>query len=59
MILVIELADEDDGRDMRGVYERRLIDGANIQVQGYKARVVGTFDETYAGLLPYLTGRAG
>lgn len=50
MKLVVELPDEADGRDMREVYARRLIDGANIRVQGFAARVVGTWDSTYDGL---------
>lgn len=56
MILVVEIQETDE--QPRAVLNRRLTDGANIQVQGFQARVLGTFGEQYEGLIPYLTGRA-
>lgn len=57
MKLVVDIPENDE--QPRAVLERRLIAGVSIQVQGFSARVVGTVDERYEPLLPYLTGNAG
>jgi hypothetical protein len=60
MKLIVEIPETDD--QPLEVLARRLPDGANIQIyvslQGFGARVLGTLDEKYEGLVPYLTGRA-
>jgi hypothetical protein len=56
MKLIVDIPETDE--QPREVLQRRLIDGANIQVQGFSARVVGLVDERFEGLVPYLTGEA-
>lgn len=60
MLIIVELP-EDDSQPL-GVIQRRLLGrepAHDLQIQGFRARVVGEVNPDYAGLVDYLVTKEG